>query len=147
MIDCSYAEKSQDIVVRNGFSTTRTSSSKKYIACRTFTQYNVNQDLQTFYKEIISLDCVKKNKGDNVYNDDDDDVDEVKGKIRVGAFLPFWVKQMDGSTTTIRSDSSSSSSGDNTNLMDYTYDEHMAVALYDYDVYMKRIDGNEASTM
>lgn len=88
----------------------------KYLTCRTFTQYNLNQDLQTFYKEVISL-----------HSDDGDE--RISGKVRVAAFLPYWVKEMDGMDE---------------NLAD-AYDENEAVALYDYDIRMQRIDSNEAA--
>jgi hypothetical protein len=79
---------------------------KAFVCSRSFCQFNIQQDLQTFYKEIISLDS--------------SDAKNVTGRIRVAAFLP----------------SSESTS---------TYDNSLALALYDYNVTLQSIDQAEAS--
>jgi hypothetical protein len=53
---------------------TSTMSDNNYISSRNYVQYNVKQELQTFYKEIVSVTKV------------DDTI--VKGQLRVAAFLP-----------------------------------------------------------
>jgi hypothetical protein len=53
---------------------TFTMSDNNYCSSRNYVQYNVKQELQTFYKEIVSLTKV--------------DDGSVKGRLRVAAFLP-----------------------------------------------------------
>ena len=53
---------------------TFTMSDNNYCSSRNYVQYNVKQELQTFYKEIVSVTKV------------DDTI--VKGRLRVAAFLP-----------------------------------------------------------
>jgi hypothetical protein len=53
---------------------TSTTSDNSYFSSRNYVQYNVKQELQTFYKELASLTKV------------DDSI--VKGRLRVAAFLP-----------------------------------------------------------
>ena len=97
-----------------------------YVASNTYSQYNRNQDLQTFYKEIISLEKRMIENGplsSSISNDYD-----VIGKVRVAAFLPMYINNLDSST------------GGN-------YDEGQAVALYDYDIKMKKIEDFEAANI
>ena len=86
-----------------------------YYTSKSFSQYNVNQDLQLFYREFTSF----QRKGN----------DTVDGKIRVAAFLPQYIRGLD----------SSNKSGDN-------YNEYEAVAIYDYNVHLQKIDESEAAT-
>lgn len=97
-------------------------ASQSYATIKTHSQYNVNQELQTFYKEICSYDRVKPNGT------------LVTGRIRVAAFLPKYIREMDGG-----SDGVNRATGD--------YDENEAVALYDYRVLMKGIDEVEAASI
>jgi hypothetical protein len=53
---------------------TFTMTDKSYFSSRNYVQYNVKQELQTFYKEIVSITKF------------DDGI--VKGRLRVAAFLP-----------------------------------------------------------
>jgi hypothetical protein len=89
-----------------------------YYTTKTFSQYNMNQDLQLFYKEISSFQ--RKEEGN------------VVGKVRVAAFLPKYIQAMDSSGI--------GSGGIN------SYDDNEAVAIYDYNVFIQRIDETEAST-
>lgn len=52
-----------------------------YYTTKTFSQYNVNQDLQLFYREVTSL---RRNEND-----------AIDGKVRVAAFLPTYIRGMD----------------------------------------------------
>lgn len=88
-----------------------------YYTTKTFSQYNMIQDLQLFYKEISSFQ--RKEEGN------------VVGKVRVAAFLPKYIQAIDSSGT----DSDSINS----------YDDNEAVAIYDYNVFIQRIDETEAS--
>ncbi|KAL7491123.1 hypothetical protein ACHAWT_001565 [Skeletonema menzelii] len=88
-----------------------------YYATKTFSQYNVNQDLQLFYKEVTSL-----RRKEN---------DSIDGKVRIAAFLPKYIRGMDVS---------SNSDGD-------SYDDNEAVAIYDYNIFLQRIDETEAATL
>ena len=90
-----------------------------YYTTKICSQYNVNQDLQTFYKEITSLRRI------NVDVDDD-----IVGRVRVAAFLPRFAKDMEANNNI--------GSGD-------AYDENEAVAIYNYDISMKIIDEAEAA--
>jgi hypothetical protein len=80
---------------------------------RSYSQYNVNQDLQTFYKEVTSLKRLN---------------DSVDGKTRVAAFLPKYIKNIDGNT-------------------EDGYDENEAVAMYDYKFELSSIDDSEAASL
>ena len=51
-----------------------------FYTSRNFSQYNVNQELQTFYKEISSWKKVD---------------DGIVGKLRVASFLPKYIRVMD----------------------------------------------------
>lgn len=64
-----------------------------YITMKVYSQYNLNQDLQTFYKEITSW---QRNN------------DEIVGKTRVAAFLPRYIKDMDANTGRIEYDDNES---------------------------------------
>ena len=86
-----------------------------YYITKTFSQYNVNQDLQLFYKEVTSL---RRNEND-----------AIDGKVRVAAFLPKYIRGMDAN---------SNGDGD-------SYDENEAVAIYDYTISLQRIDEAEAA--
>ena len=73
----------------------------------------MNQDLQTFYKEVTSLKRLN---------------DSVDGKTRVAAFLPKYIKNIDGNT-------------------EDGYDENEAVAMYDYKFELSSIDDSEAASL
>ena len=87
----------------------------KCYVMKSYSQYNLNQDLQTFYKEITSLRRV--------------DDGNIVGKMRVAAFLPRYIKDMDAT-----------GGGED-------YDEKEAVAIYDYKMIMKSIDDIEAASI
>lgn len=88
-----------------------------YYTTKTFSQYNMNQDLQLFYKEIASFQ--RKEEG------------KIVGKVRVAAFLPKYIHAIDNSGTGSGSINS--------------YDDNEAVAIYNYNVFIQRIDETEAS--
>lgn len=90
------------------------SSSNTFIVSRSYSQYNINQDLQTFYKEIISLERLE---------------DSIVGKIHVAAFLPRYIKDIDGT-----------GAGDE-------YNENEAVAIYSYKIRLISIDEAEAANL
>ncbi len=83
-----------------------------------YVQYNINQDLQTFFREIKFLEKTVDKNGNT----------ELVGKVRVAAFLPRFVKEMDSSDTE-------------------GYYETNAIALYDYDVKMTSIEERDAISM
>merc|ERR1712087_87445 len=78
----------------------------KYAAMKSFSQFNIDQELQLFFKEIVSLEMKDK------------DGKRVSGKVRVAAFLPTYIKELD-----------SMKNADD-------YDENAAVAIYDYNIVM-----------
>ena len=92
-------------------------SGEAFVANKSFSQYNASQSLQTFYKEIASFQ--KKDEAGSI----------ITGRIRVAAFLPKNIKELDG--------------GSDTN----NYDEDKAIAIYDYKYSMKKIEDFEASSM
>ena len=81
----------------------------QYASVKNYSQYNANQDLQGFFKEIQTFDQRSE--------------DQIIGRVRVAAFLPYFIKCLDQ----LDSDKT-------------VHDEEKAVALYDYDLSMKRID-------
>ena len=52
-----------------------------YAASKDYSQFNVNQDLQTFFREIISFEKINQ--------------DTILGKVRVAAYLPKYIKALD----------------------------------------------------
>lgn len=98
-----------------------------YVASNSYSQFNKNQELQTFYKEIISLEK-RMIKSGSLSSSETNNYDVI-GKVRVAAFLPMYIRDADGSV----------GSG--------SYDEAQAVALYDYDINMKKIDEYDAGSM
>jgi len=91
------------------------------LVIKRYSQYNIDQDLQTFYREFTSLE--KKNN----------DEGGVVGKTRIAAFLPYYIKGMDVNLN----------SGADSGIRN-VYDENEAVAIYDYKISMKPIDELQA---
>lgn len=90
-----------------------------FCAAKSYSQFNVEQELQTFYREVTSL----RRSGSS------DGAAGVEGRIRVAAFLPRYVKDVDSSGSSER------------------YDDEEAVAIYDYRVRMVGIDADEAASL
>jgi hypothetical protein len=86
---------------------------------QTYSQWNAQQELQTFYQQVSTYQKL--------------DTGDVVGKLRVAAFLPKYIQQMD----TRRGGSKD----------DEYYNDHKAVAIYDYKVFMKPIDEMEAASI
>lgn len=85
-----------------------------YYTAKSFSQYNIHQDLQTFYREIISFQRITGG---------------IVIKLRVAAFLPRYIKEMDARGP-----------GDD-------YDENEAIAIYDYKAFMQAIDEDNAARL
>ena len=94
-----------------------------YTTAKSISQYNINQELQTFYKEYASYEKIGAS--------DNDSNMMVIGKRRVAAFLPKYIKDMDNLG--------------NDNLI--SYNDNEAAAIYDYKIFMKRIDESEAANL
>lgn len=92
-------------------------SKNLYAASKSYSQYNINQELQTFFREIISLEQIDQNGN------------TILGKVRVASFLPKYIKSLDAGNDA------------------EDYNENNAVALYDYSILMKSIDEVEASSL
>ena len=104
------------------------SGNEFYMTNKIYSQYNIDNDLQTFYREIMTFERRREN----------DNKEVVVGKIRVAAFLPYYMKEMD-ITNYNKKDGS-------TSIRD-SYNENEAVAIYDYRFFMNRIDELEAASM
>lgn len=87
------------------------------VTSKQFVQYNVQQELQTYYKEVCSF---QRPSGS--------EPQVIEGNMRVAAFLPYFL--------TVGSD-----------LLEPTrkYDESQALALYDYKITLKQISEEDAS--
>ena len=109
------------------------SNDKAYAASKSFSQFNINQELQTYYREFLSLEKIEQlSSNKRAQEDDDASATAVIGKLRVAAFLPKFIRALD----------------DNKNAgSDEDYDEGSAVAIYDYKIFMNRIDESEASLL
>ena len=107
--------QSSDVTMVGSLDSGHAANSSVFLSVKIFAQYNIKQDLQTFYKEIVSLE-----KGSRE--------DIIKGRVRVAGFLPFFVKELDSSGGA-------------------SYEESQAVAIYDYNIVLKKIDEVEASQM
>ncbi|CAJ1949665.1 unnamed protein product [Cylindrotheca closterium] len=92
-------------------------SNSRFVTVQTYSQFNPSQELQTFYQDHLLLERLKGSDGQDV----------ISGRIRVAAFLPHYIQQLDGA--------------------DSSYQDTKAVAVYDYKIFMKRIDENEAMSM
>jgi hypothetical protein len=88
---------------------------------QTCSQWNAQQELQTFYQQVSNYQKL--------------DTGDIVGKLRVAAFLPRYIQQMD-----------TRSRGSNSKDDEY-YNDHKAVAIYDYKVFMKPIDEMEAASI
>ena len=104
-----------------------------YAASKSFSQFNINQELQTYYREFLSLEKIEHfSRSKREQEDDDITPTAVVGKLRVAAFLPKFIRALD----------------DNKNAgADEDYDEGSAVAIYDYKIFMNRINESEASLL
>ena len=102
-----------------------------YMTNKIYSQYNIENDLQTFYREVMTFERRSNNESNDV----------VVGKIRVAAFLPYYIKEMD--TTKYNN---IGSNGGSTSIRD-SYNENEAVAIYDYRFSMNRIDELEAASI
>ena len=80
------------------------------VTSKQFVQYNVQQDLQAYYKEICSFRRVA----------DDSESQTIEGKMRVAAFVPHILQGTDGNDPP-------------------KHDERLALALYDYRITLKRL--------
>lgn len=96
---------------------------KKFISCKRYSQFNVNQELQLFYKEIVSVEKTSNGIEGNERS-------PIDGTIRVAAFLPQYIRNQD-----------------NTIPANKVYDDNTAVAQYDYKFRMEPIDESEAASM
>jgi hypothetical protein len=85
---------------------------------QTYSQWNAQQELQTFYQQVSTYQKL--------------DTGDVVGKLRVAAFLPKYIQQMDTRKGGSKDDE---------------YNDHKAVAIYDYKVFMKQIDESEAASI
>ena len=79
------------------------------VTAKQFVQYNVQQDLQAYYKEMCSFRRVV----------DDSESQVIEGKMRVAAFLPYILQGTIGNDPP-------------------KHDERLALALYDYRITLKR---------
>lgn len=110
--------QSSDVTMLNNFVQIGVDGSCR--ATKTYSQYNTNQDVQTFYREITVLESLGGERND------------MEGRIRVAAFLPRYIRNT-GTKDNFGSEDS--------------YDENEAVAIYDYSVFMTRVDEKEAASV
>ena len=101
---------------------------KRFVSIQSYSQFNPNQEIQTFYKQRLSLELVKDG------NDNSDETSIVTGTTNVAAFLPKYIRELDNNNLPV-TDSAAQ------------YDENQAVATYDYKFVMKSIDENEALSL
>ena len=80
------------------------------VTSKQFVQYNVQQDLQAYYREICSFQRIV----------DGSESQAIEGKMRVAAFLPHILQGTDGNDPP-------------------KHDERLALALYDYRITLKRL--------
>ena len=98
----------------------QTGADQSCCVAKAFSQYDTLDDMQTFYREITTLES------------SGDEPDKIEGRIRVAAFLPTYIRSTDTKDMFGSDDS---------------YDENEAVAIYDYDVFMRRVDETEAASL
>jgi len=101
---------------------TRKNNSSYFVVSRSYVQYNIQQELQLFFKEFVSLttETTKSMKTTAKLSVDNDNNRIIKGRSRVAAFLP----QVDNETGK-------------------EYDDTQAIALYDYTMEWKEISSSE----
>jgi len=98
---------------------------------KTYSQWNEEQDIQTFYEEISTYKLLDNARGKGLEKENGR---IILGNTRVAAFLPKFVKALDNDRTLKGGD-----------LGDYKEEE--AVALYNYKFVMNRIDEADASSI
>mmetsp|Transcript_4953 Transcript_4953/g.9140 ORF Transcript_4953/g.9140 Transcript_4953/m.9140 type:complete len:130 (+) Transcript_4953:1-390(+) len=98
---------------------------------KTYSQWNEEQDIQTFYEEISTYKLLDNARGKGLEKENGR---IILGNTRVAAFLPKFVKALDNDRTLKGGD-----------LGDYIEEE--AVALYNYKFVMNRIDEADASSI
>ena len=108
-IDCSAVQGVVVGSVQEGRASIATS--KQYV------QYNVQQELQTYYKEMCSF---KKPTGS--------EPQVIEGNIRIAAFLPYFMTA-------------------GSELLEPKYDESQALALYNYKIILKQISEEDAAML
>ena len=103
-------------------------SDGRFGVTRSFVQNNVEQELQTFYREILTLTPSASSTTGAA-------VDRVTGKLRVAAFLPKY-DELGGAGAVVSNDPiENQRAGPGPRLpLRQSYDDGLAVALYDYDV-------------
>lgn len=94
------------------------------VTCRQYLQYNVQQDLQTYYKEIRSWSRPRPSSNSGL---------QVEGRVRVAAFLPYNQNREEGG---IQGRGGAP-----------VYDEREAVAIYDYTLLLTSISEEDAAAM
>jgi len=120
-IDLSLVAHIEQEAINNRDDDTNTVS---FVAARSYVQYNIEQDLQLFFKEFISYTTttttktINNDSDSNNLNDKGDRI--IKGRSRVAAFLP----NVD-------------------NEVARGYDDTQALALYDYTMEWKEIDSSQ----
>ena len=102
-IDCSAVQ---------GIAVESSEGGASVVTSKQFVQYNVQQDLQAYYKEICSFR--------RVADDNDSESQVIEGKMRVAAFLPYILRGTNGDGPP-------------------KHDERSALALYDYKITLKRL--------
>ena len=102
-IDCSAVQ---------GIAVESSEGGASVVTSKQFVQYNVQQDLQAYYKEICSFR--------RVADDNDSESQVIEGKMRVAAFLPYILQGTNGDGPP-------------------KHDERSALALYDYKITLKRL--------
>jgi hypothetical protein len=95
-------------------------SGNRFETVQTFSQFNPTQELQTFYQQHLSLE---QRSGEQDY---------CSGNIRVAAFLPTYIHDMDAQPDSGRT---------------FDYQDTKAVAVYEYNILMKSIDESEAASL
>ncbi len=111
-------------------STSNRDESSSFASSKSFSQLLINQELQTFYREIMKLEQIQQQQRLSPNGD------VLLGKVRVAAFLPKYIRALDVETST----NSNADPG-------VDYDENSAVAIYDYKILMQKIDEIEAAIL
>lgn len=112
----SSVQQSIDVtLLESSFSSgTTTDGMPLFATAQSYSQWNAQQNLQTFYRQV--------SKHQELENGD------ILGQIRVAAFLPRYIQQLDTKD-------------------DVEYNDQESVAIYDYKIFMIPIDATEAGSL
>lgn len=128
----SFIERNSEYGVNDAEGCSAQSDPLRFGVERSFVQNNVEQELQTFYREFITLETPCVNRVDGVRR--------AKGRLRVAAFLPHEKSLGMEATSVSNEPIENQRAGPGPRLpLREIYDDRLAVAIYDYEIELRSL--------